>query len=48
MPGTLTFDDLKSRVTDGSIDTVLVCFVDLQGRLTGKRFDGVHFLEHLL
>ena len=45
MPGTLTFDDLKSRVADGSIDTVLVCFVDIQGRLTGKRFHGVNFVE---
>jgi glutamine synthetase len=45
MPGTLTFDDLKSRVADGSIDTVLVCFVDMQGRLTGKRFHGVNFVE---
>ena len=45
MPGTLTFDDLKSCVADGSIDTVLVCFVDMQGRLTGKRFHGVNFVE---
>lgn len=45
MPGTLTFDDLKSRVAEGSIDTVLVCFVDIQGRLTGKRFHGVNFVE---
>ena len=45
MPGTLTFDDLKSRVADGSIDTVLVCFVDMQGRLMGKRFHAVNFVE---
>ena len=45
MPGTLTFDDLISRVAEGSIDTVLVCFVDIQGRLTGKRFHGVNFVE---
>jgi glutamine synthetase len=45
MPGTLTFDDLKSRVTDGSIDTVLACFVDMQGRLMGKRFHAVNFVE---
>ena len=38
MPETLTFDDLKSSVADGSIDTVLACFVDMQGRLMGKRF----------
>jgi glutamine synthetase len=45
MTGILTFDDLKSRVTDGSIDTVLVCFVDMQGRLMGKRFHAVNFVE---
>jgi len=45
MPGTLTLDDLKSRVADGSIDTVLACFVDMQGRLTGKRFHAVNFVE---
>lgn len=45
MPGQLSFDDLKSAVADGSIDTVLVCFVDMQGRLMGKRFHGVNFVE---
>tara|TARA_R110002110_G_scaffold142399_2_gene330656 strand:- start:269 stop:1633 length:1365 start_codon:yes stop_codon:yes gene_type:complete len=45
MPGTLTFDDLKSRVADGRIDTVLACFVDMQGRLMGKRFHAVNFVE---
>jgi len=41
----LTFDDLKSRVSDGSIDTVLACFIDMQGRLTGKRFHAAHFVD---
>ncbi len=45
MPGNLTFDDLKSRVEDGSIDTVLTCFVDMQGRLMGKRFHAVNFVQ---
>ena len=45
MPGTLTFEALKAAVQDGSIDTVLVCFVDMQGRLMGKRFHGVNFVE---
>jgi len=45
MPKTMTFDDLKARVTDGSIDTVLACFVDMQGRLMGKRFHAVNFVE---
>lgn len=45
MPANWTFDDLKTRVADGSIDTVLACFVDMQGRLMGKRFHGVNFVE---
>jgi len=45
MPGNLTFEDLKSRVADGTIDTVLTCFVDMQGRLMGKRFHAVNFVE---
>ncbi len=45
MPGNLTFDDLKARVSDGRIDTVLTCFVDMQGRLMGKRFHAVNFVE---
>ncbi len=40
-----TFEHLKTRVEDGSIDTVIVCFVDMQGRLMGKRFHGVNFVE---
>ena len=45
MPKTMTFDDLKASVADGSVDTVLACFVDMQGRLMGKRFHAVNFVE---
>ena len=45
MPGTLTFDALKKLVKDGSVDTVLACLVDMQGRLMGKRFHAVNFVE---
>ena len=45
MPGLMSFDDLKSHVADGSIDTVLVCSIDMQGRLMGKRFHAVNFVE---
>ena len=45
MPGPMTFEDLKSQVADGSIDTVLTCFVDMQGRLMGKRFHAQAFVE---
>ena len=45
MPGLMTFDDLKAAVTAGEIDTVLACFPDMQGRLMGKRFHAVNFVE---
>ncbi|MEM1317435.1 MAG: glutamine synthetase, partial [Pseudomonadota bacterium] len=45
MAGLLSFDELKKRVTDGAIDTVLACFVDMQGRLMGKRFHAANFVE---
>lgn len=45
MPANLTFDALKAAVADGSIDTVLTCLVDMQGRLIGKRFHAAHFVD---
>jgi len=45
MPANLTFDALKAAVADGSIDTVLTCLVDMQGRLIGKRFHAAHFVN---
>ena len=45
MTGNFTFKDLELAVTDGSIDTVLVCMVDMQGRLMGKRFQAKHFIS---
>jgi glutamine synthetase len=41
----LTLDELRSAVADGTIDTVVVAFTDMQGRLMGKRVHGEHFLE---
>ena len=41
----LTFDTLKKAVANDEIDTVLACFVDMQGRLIGKRFYGPFFVE---
>lgn len=45
MAANMTFDALKEAVKDGTIDTVLACFPDMQGRLMGKRFHGVNFVE---
>ncbi|AXI41977.1 glutamine synthetase family protein [Sulfitobacter sp. SK011] len=45
MPAPMSFKELKAAVKDGGIDTVLVCLVDMQGRLMGKRFHAVNFVE---
>lgn len=45
MSSIYTFDDLKKDVSEGRIDTVLACQVDMQGRLMGKRFQAEFFVE---
>jgi glutamine synthetase len=44
MPAVLGFEGLKAQVASGEVDTVLVCLVDMQGRLMGKRFHAAHFM----
>ena len=41
----LSLDELKQGVADGTIDTVVVAFTDMQGRLLGKRVHAEYFLE---
>ncbi|WP_237153139.1 glutamine synthetase family protein [Oryzibacter oryziterrae] len=45
MSGNLTLEALRQEVAAGSIDTVNVVFIDMQGRLMGKRFHAEYFLE---
>lgn len=45
MKGLLDLAALKAAASDNTIDTVLVCLVDMQGRLMGKRFHVSNFLE---
>jgi glutamine synthetase len=45
MSGILTLDALREAVAIGGIDTVVVCFPDMQGRLVGKRFQAEYFLS---
>ncbi len=40
----LTLDELSGAVEGGAVDTVVVAFPDMQGRLLGKRVDAEHFL----
>jgi glutamine synthetase len=44
MTGLLTIDALKDATKRGEIDTVAVAFVDMFGRLMGKRFHAEHFV----
>lgn len=41
----MTKAQLIDAVKDGSIDTVIIAFTDMQGRLMGKRYTGDFFLE---
>jgi glutamine synthetase len=41
----MTLDALSNAAEARTIDTVLVCMVDMQGRLMGKRFHVSNFLE---
>ncbi|MEQ8912993.1 MAG: glutamine synthetase family protein [Pseudomonadales bacterium] len=40
----MDLEALRAAVRDGSVDTVIVCFVDMFGRLIGKRFHAEHFV----
>ncbi|MGD0381062.1 MAG: glutamine synthetase family protein [Acidimicrobiales bacterium] len=44
----LELGELTTRITEGSIDTVVVAFPDMQGRPVGKRVTGRFFLDHVL
>src|ERR671926_378280 len=41
----LTVEELKHRVSTGDIDTVVVAFTDMQGRLQGKRLHAAYFVD---
>ena len=45
--GNLTIDELEGRIDAGSIDTVIVAFTDMQGRLIGKRVSARLFREEV-
>ena len=45
--GMLTTDQLNELIDDGTIDTVIVAFTDMQGRLVGKRASARLFKEEI-
>jgi glutamine synthetase len=44
----MNLQELKTKIKSGEIDTVIVAFPDVFGRLVGKRFTGRFFQEHVL
>src|SRR3954464_3034386 len=44
----LKLDHLRNAAQAGRIDTVLLAFTDMQGRLQGKRLTASHFLESVV
>ncbi|MFE0422943.1 glutamine synthetase family protein [Streptomyces sp. NPDC058953] len=44
----LAVGELRALVADGTIDTVVLAFPDMQGRLQGKRFAAPFFLDEVL
>jgi glutamine synthetase len=43
-----TLGELRSQAADGRIDTVVLAFTDMQGRLQGKRLSARFFLDEVL
>lgn len=48
MSGMLTVDELRRRVADDTIDTVVLGLPDMLGRLQGKRLDANHFVQDIV
>src|SRR5450432_599643 len=46
-PGMLSMDQLRAAADAGEIDTVILAFTDMQGRLQGKRLSMEYFLDEV-
>ena len=46
--GKLSVEELRVEIASGQVDTVVVAFTDMQGRLQGKRMHADFFLESVL
>jgi glutamine synthetase len=44
----LSLENLRTRIADGSIDTVVLAIADMQGRLQGKRLDAQYFVDDVV
>ena len=45
--GYINLEQLKTLYSKGEIDTVIMAFTDMQGRLIGKRVAARHFLDNI-
>jgi glutamine synthetase len=48
LSGKLTVEQLRAAIASGDVDTVVVAFTDMQGRLQGKRVHADFFLDTVL
>jgi glutamine synthetase len=44
----MTLEELRSAADEGTVDTVLLCIADMEGRLQGKRMTAQHFLGEVV
>ena len=44
----LSLEQLRVQIEEGDVDTVIVAFTDMQGRLQGKRLHGQYFLDYVI
>ena len=45
--GYINLEQLKTLYSKGEVDTVIMAFTDMQGRLIGKRVAARHFLDNI-
>jgi glutamine synthetase len=45
--GFLTLEQLRVEISEGLVDTVVLAFTDMQGRLQGKRLSAEFFLDEV-
>ncbi len=43
----MKFEELRTKIDSGAIDTVVIALTDIQGRLQGKRLTARHFVEEV-
>ena len=47
-PRLLSLEQLKQMIDSGAVDTVVIAFTDMQGRLQGKRLHAAFFMDVVL